>query len=280
MKYTLPFTKMQGLGNDFVIIDNVGKNIPLTTEHIQRIANRHYGIGCDQILLLESAPFPTVDFGYTIFNADGSTSGQCGNGARCLAKFIRLHELSDKTQLKVATKNSIMELIQLPDGNVKVNMGAPNFIPESLPLKLPQQEQYSISLLGHDVSFYAVSMGNPHALILVDDSNQHMLAEWGRAFNQHEAFPEGVNVGFMKVIDRRHIELRVFERGVGETLACGSGACAAMVIARAHQWVEDTVDIQLPGGHLTVEWLGGDDSPVWMSGAATVVFEGEWYFPE
>ncbi len=276
----IPFTKMHGLGNDFVVINNIAKNIELLTEDIQLIANRNYGIGCDQVLILEAAPFPTVDFGYTIYNADGSTSGQCGNGARCLAKFIQLKKLSDKKQLMVATKNTIMELIQLPDGNVKVNMGTPNFLASSLPLILPQEEKYSISILGHDVSFYAVSMGNPHALILVEDGNEKLLHEWGHALNTHTAFPEGVNVGLMKVSDRRHIKLRVFERGVGETLACGSGACAAMVIARRHQWVEDTVDVALPGGHLTIEWLGGDADPVWMTGSATVVSEGEWFYPQ
>ncbi|MFI4955532.1 MAG: diaminopimelate epimerase [Gammaproteobacteria bacterium] len=275
--HTLPFTKMQGLGNDFVVLNNLAQDINLTTVQIRLIADRHFGIGCDQILILDPAPNANVDFGYRIFNADGSISGQCGNGARCLGKFIQQHQLSTKTSLKIETSNTVMELQLLPEDIVSVNMGAPKFSPQSLPMLLPQQEQYELKINSHLIHFNALSMGNPHVVIPVEDVALIAIDEIGAAFNTHRLFPEGVNVGFMQILNRTQIKLRVFERGCGETLACGSGACAAMVAARLHHWVDATAEVFLPGGSLSIEWQG-ENQPVLMSGAATTVFDGVYLF--
>lgn len=276
MSHSLFFTKMQGLGNDFVVLNNLAQDIHLTAEQIRAIADRHFGVGCDQVLILDPAPYPSVDFGYRIFNADGSISGQCGNGARCLAKFIQWHGLSSKTTLKVATRNTIMELQLLSNDLVRVNMGAPKLSPADLPMLLAQQEQYSLEINQQTVHFNALSMGNPHVVMRAENVNSMDIAEIGRAFNTHPAFPEGVNVGFMQITAPNHILLRVYERGCGETLACGSGACAAMVAARLHHWIEPAAEVSLPGGSLIIEWQG-NDQPVWMSGAATIVFQGEYF---
>lgn len=266
---------MHGLGNDFVVLNNISKNIQLSPEQIRLIADRHFGIGCDQVLLVEAAPNDMVDFGYRIFNADGSVSGQCGNGARCLAKFIQYHKLSNKDSLKVATETAVMEMMILADGNVRVNMGKPNFDPAALPAALPAQLDQHLSVHDQAVTFSVVSMGNPHAVIRVDNVEQIPINEWGNAFQHNPIFPESVNIGFMQIMDPRHIKLRVFERGAGETLACGSGACAAVVIARKHKWVESKVEITLLGGTLEIEWQE-PDHPVWMTGPATLVYEGVW----
>lgn len=276
MSNALSFAKMHGLGNDFVVLNNLAQNIHLTTEQIRLMADRHFGIGCDQILLLDPAPNASVDFGYRIFNSDGSESGQCGNGVRCLARFIQENKLSTKTTLTIATRTSTMQVNLLPNGEVKVNMGQPNFLPEALPLLLPQALEYELPIDDQIIKFSALSMGNPHAVIRVSEFNSMQIQLLGDFLNNYSLFPEGVNVGFMQIVDRQHINLRVFERGAGETLACGSGACAAMVAACQRGWVENVADVTLPGGTLRIEWQ--PDSPVWMTGPATLVYTGTWFY--
>jgi diaminopimelate epimerase len=279
MNHILQFTKMQGLGNDFIVLNNLTQKINLSKDQIRLIADRHFGIGCDQILILDPPPQDNVDFGYRIYNADGSMSGQCGNGARCLARFIHDQQLSTKTSLKVATPTAIMELQLLPGANVRVNMGVPKFAPETLPMLLPPQPlyEYQLAINGELIHFNALSMGNPHIVIRTENVAHKVIDKLGAAFNAHPQFPEGVNVGFMQIVDRTHIKLRVFERGCGETLACGSGACAALVAARLHDWVEPSAEIALPGGSLIIEWKG-ENHPVLMTGEATTVFTGEYLF--
>lgn len=277
MLKTLIFTKMHGLGNDFVVVNNLMQNIQLTPAQIRLMADRHLGIGFDQLLMLDPAPNAQVDFGYRIFNADGSISGQCGNGARCLGKFIQQQQLSTKNILKIETCNTVMEVQLLPGNDVQVNMGVPKFSPESLPMLLSQQESYELEINQQLIQFNALSMGNPHVVIRVANVMQMDIDEIGTAFNQHPLFPEAVNVGFMQIFDRMHIQLRVFERGCGETLACGSGACAAMVTARMHNWVDAITSVSLPGGTLQIEWQG-QNHPVLMTGATATVFTGEYLF--
>jgi diaminopimelate epimerase len=275
MPNTLPFTKMHGLGNDFIVLNNLAQNISLTPEKIRLMADRHYGIGCDQILLLEPAPNDSVDFGYRIFNSDGSQSGQCGNGARCLAKFIHHHKLSAKIKITIATSTSTMQTQLLANDQVKVSMGKPNFRPETLPMLLPQELEYQLTLGEQIITFSALSMGNPHIVIRVEEFNSAEIQTIGNALNnQHPLFPEGVNVGFIQIVDRQHINLRVFERGAGETLACGSGACAAMVAACRRGWVDNEAQITLPGGVLQLQWE--PNSSVWMIGPAVLAYEGSW----
>ncbi len=271
----LPFTKMQGLGNDFVVLNNMAQTLHLTSAQLQQFADRHFGVGCDQILFLDPPPTQEVDFGYRIFNADGSSAEQCGNGARCLAKFIQQQQLSSKTSLKIATSNTVMEVQLLNDDKVSVNMGAPQFSPESLPILLPQQKKYVLQIEQQMWNFNALSMGNPHAVLKVEDVMSMDINSIGAAFNAHPVFPKGVNVGFMQILSRSQLRLRVFERGCGETLACGSGACAAVVAARLQDEIDPAAEVLLPGGTLQIEWLGSSH-PVWMTGAATTVFTGEY----
>jgi len=276
MQTPLPFTKMHGLGNDFIVLNNLASKIHLTPEQIRLMADRHFGIGCDQILLLEPALNPTVDFGYRIFNNDGSESGQCGNGVRCLARFINYHKLSDKTTLTIATATSTMQVQLLANNNVQVNMGQPNFNPEALPMLLPQQSEYEIIINKQTLKFNALSMGNPHIVIRVENFNDAEIQTLGQLLNnEHPIFPEGVNVGFMQIIDRQRINLRVFERGAAETLACGSGACAAMVAAHQQGWADANVQINLPGGTLQLQWQPGN--PVLMTGPTRLVYDGTFY---
>lgn len=268
------FTKMQGLGNDFVVIDTITQLLKLDASQISALADRHFGIGCDQLLLVEHPSREGVDFRYRIFNADGSEVGQCGNGARCFARFVRDKGLTDKDVIRVETQNGVLDLYMEPDGQVRVNMGVPTLTPADIPFQAPQQaERYELELNGETIEIGAVSMGNPHAVIHVNDTGTTDVEHLGRQLESHPRFPQRVNAGFMQVLSREQINLRVYERGAGETLACGSGACAAVVTG--HQWnlLDETVIVNLPGGALSIHWEG-DGEPVWMTGPAVTVFEG------
>ena len=270
----LSFTKMQGLGNDFVVIDAINQSVSLSLEQVRFIADRHYGVGCDQLLLVESPVSKDVDFKYRIFNSDGGEVEQCGNGVRCFARFVVDSGLTTKTDITVETASGVVRPRLEADGRVVVDMGAPHFSPASLPFNAEvESEGYSIVVNGDNVEVGAVSMGNPHAIVQVDDVSAAPVATLGPAIERHALFPQRVNVGFMQVVSRERIRLRVFERGVGETQACGTGACAAMAVA--HRWgiVDDAVTVELPGGQLLIQW-SGDGSPLLMTGPAEMVFEG------
>lgn len=270
----IEFTKMHGLGNDFVVIDAINQRVTLSAEQIRRLADRHFGIGCDQLLLVESPDRVDVDFRYRIFNSDGGEVEQCGNGARCFARFVRDKKLTEKNCINVNTNAGVIQLIEQDDGQVTVNMGVPRFEPAEIPLMAEQKkDSYVLALPSRDVKIGAVSMGNPHAVLLVDNTQAAPVEEWGPMLEKHTQFPNRVNVGFMQVIDKSNINLRVFERGVGETRACGTGACAAMVIGRKWQLLDERVNVNLPGGQLMVQWAG-EGEPVWMTGPAESVFEG------
>lgn len=272
----LTFTKMHGLGNDFVVFDFTRTAYPLSSKLAQAIANRHFGIGCDQILIVESAERDDIDFKYRILNADGGEVGQCGNGARCFAKFVHEKGLSANNPLKVETLGGELSLELSADGNsVTVNMGVPKFAPEDIPLQEQQQaESYSINKDGDAIHFYALSLGNPHAVIKVDHVQHAPVSLVGPMLESHPIFPERANVGFMQILDRHSIALRVFERGVGETLACGSGACAAVVAGIKAGLLSNNVIAKLTGGDLTISWAG-EGAPVLMTGAAISVYDGE-----
>jgi diaminopimelate epimerase len=268
------FTKMQGLGNDFVVIDAVNQHIALTSEQIRLWSDRHFGIGFDQLLLVEKAESANADFKYRIFNADGGEVAQCGNGARCFARFVRDKKLSDKDEIRVDTNSGQLLLRFDGDNLITVNMGVPRFSPAEIPLLAEEELSfYTVQVSNAKNAFGAVSMGNPHAVIQVSDIITAPVAELGKALESHVFFPERVNVGFMQVVDRQHIKLRVFERGAAETLACGSGACAAVVIGIEHGLLDYTVCVELPGGTLSINWPGRGE-PVLMTGPAISVFEG------
>lgn len=270
----LNFTKMHGLGNDFVVIDGVRQSIGLSKKQIKKIANRHTGVGCDQILLVQPPTEKNVDFNYRIFNCDGGEVEQCGNGARCLALFIREAKLSGKSRWLVSTMNRQLELTIKDDGAFMVDMGSPLFQPADVPFTADrQQEHYDLDLNGELIKISAISMGNPHAVLWVDSIAQAPVASLGRQIEAHPRFPKGVNVSFAQIVDRSTIKLRVFERGVGETNACGSGACATAAAAIAQDLVDSAVNIQLTGGQLTIEWLGEGNS-LMMSGPAEISFHG------
>jgi len=270
----LKFTKMHGLGNDFVVFDAINQSLALTPAQVRFLADRRFGIGCDQLLLVERAEQPGVDFRYRIFNADGSEVQQCGNGARCFARFVRDKGLTDKDAIVVETASGIITLHIEADGQVRVNMGKPNFSPASLPFLAEAEQQVYVLELGEEtLSIGAVSMGNPHAVLQVEDVERAPVAELGPRLESHPRFPERVNVGFMQVLDSDAIRLRVYERGAAETLACGTGACAAVAVGRRWGLLGDDVRVSLPGGELTIRWAGeGED--LWMIGPATSVFEG------
>ena len=271
----MKFTKMHGLGNDFVVIDGVRQHINLTTNAIKHIADRNLGIGCDQILLIEPPSDKTVDFNYRIFNCDGSEVDQCGNGARCMGRFIADQQLSGKKTILLQTKNRIMEVSATSKNQVTVNMGPPIFTPDDIPFKVVQQEKlYPLKVGTHDLNIAALSLGNPHAVIQVDDTDTALVDDIGPLVQEHSQFPESVNVGFMQIIDRQNIRLRVYERGVGETQACGSGACAAAVAAIQQNLVDTKVKLELLGGSLSVEWQG-ETTPILMTGPAETVFHGK-----
>lgn len=271
----LRFTKMHGLGNDFVVVDSLSQDINLSSDLVSFLADRHRGIGCDQVLLIEPPTQPDIDFNYRIFNADGSEVEQCGNGARCLGKYVADKRLTGKRNIRVATINSCMH-VEILDGNlVRVDMGLPTFEPIQIPFKAAQQSDcYTIEHPLGSNEFGVVSMGNPHAVLIVDDIQAAPVAQLGPLIEQHAQFPARVNVGFMEVVSDAAIKLRVFERGVGETLACGTGACAAVVVGQLQGLLDKEVTVQLAGGELNIQCLD-KDSPVLMTGEAIKVFDGK-----
>jgi len=271
----LRFTKMQGLGNDFVVFDAINQTIQLTPEQLQHIANRHFGVGCDEILLVEKATRADTDFRYRIFNPDGLEVGQCGNGARCFVRFVHEHGLSDKTALRIEINSGIIESQLLDNGDVTVDMGTPKFEPTEIPFVADTMAfSYPLQIGEQLIQISDLSMGNPHAVLRVNDLDTAPVAILGAAIESHPRFPERVNAGFMQIITPHEIRLRVFERGIGETLACGSGACAATVSGINNGWLQTPVTVHTRGGDLTIEWAGGHQ-PVIMTGPATTVFEGE-----
>ncbi len=270
----LQFTKMHGAGNDFVMIDLVSQRGRLRRRDIRQIADRHFGIGCDQVLVVEPPGNPDVDFRYRIYNADGEEVEQCGNGARCFARFVRDRRLTAKRIIRVETCAGIMELRMRDRHQVEVDMGIPRLAPAEVPIAVDaRSDDYPITVADQTLRVGAVSMGNPHAILRVDDVEEAPVSTLGPAIESHPAFPERANAGFMQVCSPGEINLRVYERGVGETLACGSGACAAVVFGRLRGWLSETVTVNLPGGKLSVSW-SGEGQPVLMTGPTAVVFEG------
>lgn len=270
----LNFTKMQGTGNDFVVIDSFTAPIPLNTTQITHIADRHFGVGCDQLLMVEKSDAPSVDFRYRIFNADGGEVQQCGNGARCFVRYVVEKGLTNKKTIAVETASGIITLSLQKNGEVTVNMGPPNFAPEALPfLTSKQQTQYLLPLKNQALTISAVSMGNPHAVVVVDTTEMANVSALGPEIESHQQFPERVNAGFMQVVSNHEINLRVYERGSGETLACGTGACAAVVSGIQLGLLQSPVTVNTRGGKLKIEWLD-DSAPVMMTGPAEIVFEG------
>lgn len=271
----LNFTKMQGAGNDFVVIDSYTSPIDLSATQIQQIANRFFGVGCDQLLMVEKTNTPNVDFRYRIFNADGGEVEQCGNGARCFVRFVVEKGLTKKHEIAVETASGIITLKLQSNGEVTVNMGPPNFDPKTIPfLADTQQVQYPLSLENTKLQITAVSMGNPHAIVLVDDVETANVNGLGPQIESHPSFPQHVNAGFMQVVNPHEIKLRVFERGSGETLACGTAACAAVVSGIQLNLLQSPVLVNARGGQLNITWMG-EASPVMMTGPAKIVFEGE-----
>lgn len=275
----LKFTKMHGLGNDFMVIDGIIQHFDPAAAPIAEWADRHRGIGFDQLLLVEAPPLPEAEFGYRIFNADGSEVEQCGNGARCFARFVHEKGLSQNRRIKVATAKGLIVLNLQENGLVTVDMGEPHLAAADIPFAPAPGEAadalwHEIGLDGASARFSCVNMGNPHAVLVVDDVHRAPVAEWGARLERHPQFPERVNVGFMQVLDAHHIRLRVFERGTGETQACGTGACAAAVVGMRAGLLarQGTVCVSLPGGDLQIEWAA--DNHVLMSGPAATVFEG------
>ncbi len=271
----LRFTKMHGLGNDFVVIDAVRQRVDLDAAAIRRLADRRRGVGCDQVLLVEAPRLPDTAFHYRIFNADGSEVEQCGNGARCFARFVHDQGLSDQAEIPVGTAAGAIRLFVQPDGQVRVDMGVPILDPVRIPLLADAPAlTYDLAVNGETIAIGAVSMGNPHAVLLVEDTDTAPVARLGPRIESHPRFPQRVNVGFMQVLAPDHIRLRVYERGTGETLACGTGACAAMVSGRSRGLLGSRVLVSLPGGDLVIEW-SAVGRPVLMTGPAQRVFEGE-----
>ncbi len=266
---------MQGLGNDFVVIDGISQRVKLSTDKLKAIADRRFGIGCDQILLVEIPENPDMDFRYRIFNADGSEVENCGNGARCFAKFVRDRRLTGKSEIAVETSGGNLLLRMVDRDNVTVDMGAPQLIPAEIPFNAEQQAPtYPLLVDGNTYDISAVSMGNPHAVMVVDNTVTAAVDQLGPAIENHERFPARVNAGFMQIISRSEINLRVYERGSGETLACGTGACAAVVAGRLRGLLDSEVTVNLPGGSLNIIWAGEHD-PVMMTGPAVTVFHGQ-----
>jgi diaminopimelate epimerase len=275
----LKFTKMQGVGNDFVVLDGINQRVALSEALARRIADRHFGVGCDQILLVERPTTAAADFRYRIWNADGGEVEQCGNGARCFVRFVRDKGLTAKDEIKVETKAGLIAPRLEPDGEVTVNMGAPIFEPGRVPFTGDGRAVVQpLELAGETVLITALSMGNPHAVQVVADVDAAPVATQGPLIERHARFPQRVNACYAQVVDRGHIRLRVWERGAGETLACGTGACAAVVAGIRRGLLDASVVVETRGGRLTIRWEGGDndlDRPVWMTGPAVGVFEGE-----
>lgn len=268
------FTKMHGLGNDFVVIDAVTQAVNLTPEQARKLGDRRFGVGCDQILVVEPPTRPDVDFRYRIFNQDGSEVEQCGNGARCFAKFVRDRRLTGKSTLRVETASGIIELRVRRDNQIEVNMGIPVLEPAQIPFTAgARANSYPIEANGEQLMIGAVSMGNPHAVLQVADIDNAPVATLGPILENHPSFPQRVNAGFMQVVSANEINLRVYERGAGETLACGTGACAAVVAGGLQDLLDSSVTVNLPGGSLKIDWPGEGQSVI-MTGPATTVFHG------
>ena len=271
----LRFTKMHGLGNDFMVLDLISQHAHIQPKHAKAWGDRHTGVGFDQLLLVEAPTNPDVDFRYRIFNSDGSEVEQCGNGARCFARFVVDKRLTVKKQIRVETKGGIIELNLRPDGQVTVDMGAPRLVPEQIPFQADAEAlSYAVEVDGQSVQLAAVSMGNPHAVLRVDNVDSAPVHSLGPKLEHHPRFPKRVNVGFLQVIDRQQARLRVWERGAGETQACGTGACAAAVAAIRQGWMDSPLQLELPGGSLSIEWAG-PGQPVMMTGPAVRVYEGQ-----
>jgi len=271
---SINFTKMHGLGNDFVVIDAINQSVFLAPEQVQQLADRHTGIGFDQLLLVEAATSADADFRYRIFNADGGEVGQCGNGARCFMQFVQAQGLSRKTTLQVETASGLLQLSATADDQFSVDMGVPRLEPAEIPFTAPARAMtYPLTVNDLQLEIAAVSMGNPHAVLQVDTLDDAPVAELGPLIERHPRFPERVNVGFMEIVDADTIRLRVYERGAGETRACGSGACAAVVAGRLQQRLSARVKVLLNGGELVVSWPG-EGHPVVMTGPATTVYQG------
>ena len=271
----IKFTKMQGIGNDFVVIDGFSQQIELCVEQIRKLADRHFGVGCDQLLLVEPPTNPQADFRYRIFNADGGEVEQCGNGARCFVRFVHEQKLTEKSQICVETANGLIYPKLEDDGLVTVNMGAPRFKPEEIPFVTDKLAlTYQLSLSNKEIEISAVSMGNPHAVQIVENVDNAPVQIQGPLIENHRQFPQRVNAGFMQIINQHEIKLRVFERGSGETLACGTGACAAAVSGIRLGKLQSPVKVAMRGGELNITW-SGEGSSVMMTGPAVTVFEGK-----
>ena len=284
----LSFTKMQGAGNDFVVIDATRSPLALTTEQARHLGDRRFGVGADQILIVEAAPSSAVDFRYRIFNSSGEEVEHCGNGARCFLRFVRARGLTTKRVVRVQTLNRVLELREGEDGRVTVDMGAPVFDLQAVPFDAqglhavpggaPGFPLWPLALPdGSSVDVAVLSMGNPHAVQRVDDVDTAPVERVGPLVECHARFPQRVNAGFLQVLSRQQVRLRVFERGAGETLACGTGACAAVVAGIRLGWLDARVEVQTPGGRLTIEWAGAQrlEAPVLLTGPAEFVFEGD-----
>jgi diaminopimelate epimerase len=274
------FTKMHGLGNDFVVLDAISQDFVPTPAQARFLADRHFGVGCDQILVVERAATPGVDFRYRIFNADGGEVEQCGNGARCFVRFVHEQGLTDKREIRVETQSGLIAPRLEADGQVTVNMGAPRFQPAEIPFD--SQTDAAVQPLDVDgvrIEISAMSMGNPHAVQVVADVDAAPVAEQGPRIETHPRFPRRVNAGFMQVVDRHAIRLRVHERGAGETLACGTGACAAAVAGIRRGLLDSPVRVGMHGGELSIAWSGANGDPVMMTGPATTVFTSEIELP-
>ncbi len=276
----LPFTKMQGLGNDFVVLDATTVPLLLSPGQVRWIADRHFGVGCDQVLIVESAHDPANDFRYRILNADGSEVENCGNGARCFVRFVRERGLTQKDEIRVETLGGVIAPRLDADGRITVNMGEPVFEPSRIPfIAAAQAPTYPLTIGATTHEFSVLSMGNPHAVQQVPSVTTAPVADEGPLIEHHPAFPQRVNAGFMEVVNRAHVRLRVFERGAGETLACGTGACAAVVAGITRHLLDHTVTVTTRGGDLSITWQG-PGHPVWMTGDAVSVFTGELRLPE
>jgi len=270
----IEFTKMHGLGNDFVVIDAISQSINLSADIIKAIADRHFGVGCDQLLLVEKPQSADAEFRYRIFNADGGEVEQCGNGARCFALFVREQGLTSNSVISVETAGGLIEL-KVEQDQVVVNMGVPDFQPEKLPFLVENRaESYKLMINSNEYAIGAVSMGNPHAVLQVEDLETVDVAHLGALIEGHALFPNRVNAGFMEIVSRDEIRLRVYERGTGETLACGTGACAAVAIGRMQGKLNEQVTVQLHGGRLKIHWQG-EGCTLMMKGPATTVFKGQ-----
>ncbi|GAA0836066.1 diaminopimelate epimerase [Marinomonas arenicola] len=273
----LKFTKMHGLGNDFIVVDAVSRKVFFNQKQIQRLSDRNFGIGFDQLLMVEPPTNPDMDFRYRIYNADGSEVEHCGNGARCFAKFVLDRELTNKHIINVETKGGQIQLRVVDGGLVTVDMGMPSFEPKTLPFIAESSESlYTLEAGGQDYEITPVSVGNPHAVLRVDALRDEEVSTVGALIECHERFPQKVNVGFMQVLNEEEINLRVYERGAGETQACGTGACAAVVAGIKQGWLGPKVTAHLRGGDLHIEWQG-EGHPILMTGPAEKVFEGQIY---